>query len=133
MAGMSALPRRRFQFSLTSLLLVITLVAIWLAWEFSFIRERQAWVRENAALADGAAVPMPPLTLAPGVSINITPAVPPAQGGSSFTLSVPPATAHGIQFDLRTKQLAAERVGRIGRPVAARFSLVYATSKHPFI
>jgi hypothetical protein len=53
MAGMIALPRRRwFQFSITSLFVVTTLVAVWLAWELAYIRERQAWVRDNAALVD---------------------------------------------------------------------------------
>jgi hypothetical protein len=41
--------RRRLQFSLTSLFILTTLVAIWLAWELSFIRERQAWLRDNPA------------------------------------------------------------------------------------
>ena len=49
----AARPRRRwFQFRLMSLFLLTTLVAIWLAWELNFIRERQAWLRENAALLD---------------------------------------------------------------------------------
>jgi hypothetical protein len=43
---------RFFQFSITSMLLVTTLVAIWLAWELAFIRERQAWIRDNAALLE---------------------------------------------------------------------------------
>jgi hypothetical protein len=41
--------RRWFQFPLTYLFLLTTLVAIWLAWELSFIRERQTWVREHEA------------------------------------------------------------------------------------
>jgi hypothetical protein len=44
--------RRFFQFSITSMLLVTTLVAIWLAWDLSFIRERQAWIRQNASLLE---------------------------------------------------------------------------------
>ena len=44
--------RRWFQFRLTMLFVLMTLVAVWLAWELSFIRERQAWLRENAALVD---------------------------------------------------------------------------------
>ena len=43
---------RLFQFRLTSLFLLTTLVALWSAWELSFIRERRTWVRENAALVD---------------------------------------------------------------------------------
>ena len=36
-------PRRRwFQFSLTSLFLLTTLVALWLAWELSYVRERRS-------------------------------------------------------------------------------------------
>jgi hypothetical protein len=42
--------RRLFQFSITSLLLLTALVAVWLAWELAFIRERQAWLRENPGL-----------------------------------------------------------------------------------
>ncbi|MBI2826476.1 MAG: hypothetical protein HYX69_17510 [Planctomycetia bacterium] len=44
--------RRRFQFSLGTLLLVMTLFAVWLAWELRFIRERQAfmaWVEKTLA------------------------------------------------------------------------------------
>ncbi len=53
MAGGQTSSRRRwFQFSLTSLFLLTTLVALWLAWELAFIRERQAWLRDNAALVD---------------------------------------------------------------------------------
>jgi hypothetical protein len=48
--------RRWFQFSLTSLLALMTLVAIWLAWELAFIRERRAWLREHPALIDDARV-----------------------------------------------------------------------------
>jgi hypothetical protein len=44
--------RRWFQFSLTSLFVLTTLIAIWLAWELAFIREREAWLRENPGLAD---------------------------------------------------------------------------------
>ena len=44
-------PRRRwFQFGLRTLFVLMTLVALWLAWELNFIRERQAWLRENPAL-----------------------------------------------------------------------------------
>ena len=51
MAMSAARPTRRFfQFSITSLLLLTALVAIWLAWELAFIRERQAWLRTNGAL-----------------------------------------------------------------------------------
>jgi len=46
-------PRRRwFQYSLRTLFVLMTVVALWLAWELSFIRERQAWLRENPALVD---------------------------------------------------------------------------------
>jgi hypothetical protein len=56
--------RRIFQFSITSMLLVTTLVAIWLAWELSYIRERQTWLSNNAALVDAG-------TLDPGlVAVN---------------------------------------------------------------
>jgi hypothetical protein len=41
--------RRWFQFGITSLFLLTALVAIWLAWELPYIRQRQAWVRENPA------------------------------------------------------------------------------------
>jgi len=53
--------RRWFQFSLTSLFVLTTLIAIWLAWELAFIRERQAWLRKNPGLADPdrAVAPMP--------------------------------------------------------------------------
>lgn len=46
-------PRRRwFQFSLGSLLLVMTLVAVWLSWQIGFIRERQVWLAKNSALVN---------------------------------------------------------------------------------
>ena len=35
-----------------SLLLVTALVAIWLACELSYIRERQAWIKENSSLLE---------------------------------------------------------------------------------
>jgi hypothetical protein len=44
--------RRIFQFSITSMLLVTALVAIWLAWELAFIRERQAWIKDHPLLVD---------------------------------------------------------------------------------
>ena len=44
--------RRFFQFSITSMLLVTALVAIWLAWELAFIRERQAWIKDHPLLVD---------------------------------------------------------------------------------
>ncbi len=69
MAGRQATAARRwFQFSLTSLFLLTTVVAAWLAWELAFIRGRQAWLRENAAIADPeagsflTAVALPPAT-----------------------------------------------------------------------
>ncbi len=40
------------------MLLLLTLFAAWLGWELSFIRERQAWLRENATLVEG--IPTPP-------------------------------------------------------------------------
>ena len=46
--------RRWFQFSLASLFIPTTLVATWLAWELSFIRERQAmrrWIAANGGFA----------------------------------------------------------------------------------
>jgi hypothetical protein len=40
---LSAQPRRRwFQFSLTGMLLLVTVIAVTLGWELSFIRERRA-------------------------------------------------------------------------------------------
>ena len=46
-------PRRRwFQFSLASLFFLTTLVAIWLAWELAFIRERQVWIKQNTSLLE---------------------------------------------------------------------------------
>lgn len=44
--------RRWFQFSLQSLFLLTTVVALWLAWEMAFVRERQAWVRTHSAIVD---------------------------------------------------------------------------------
>jgi hypothetical protein len=53
-------PRRRwFQFGLRTLFIVMTVVALLLAWELSFIRERQAWLRENPALVDQDATLLP--------------------------------------------------------------------------
>jgi hypothetical protein len=50
---MPAPPHRRwFQFSLGTILLLVTVLALWLAWELSFIRQRQAWVRENGSLVE---------------------------------------------------------------------------------
>ncbi|HEY4311956.1 MAG TPA: hypothetical protein VGN12_21085 [Pirellulales bacterium] len=44
------LPRRRwFQFGLRSLLVVVTLLAFWLAWELHFIRERQRLIRDYSS------------------------------------------------------------------------------------
>jgi len=40
--------RRWFQFSLGTLFVVMTLVALWLAWELNFIRERKAMRRTIA-------------------------------------------------------------------------------------
>jgi hypothetical protein len=37
--------RRWYQFGLGTLFLVVTVFAMWLAWELNFIRERQAWLR----------------------------------------------------------------------------------------
>jgi hypothetical protein len=48
--SLPAARRRWFQFRLRTLFVLTTLVALWLAWELSFIRERQAWLRENPAL-----------------------------------------------------------------------------------
>ncbi len=39
-------PRRRwFQFGIGTMLLLVTVFAVWLGWEMAFIRERQEWVR----------------------------------------------------------------------------------------
>ena len=63
-------PRRRwFQFGLRTLFVLTTLVALWLAWELSFIRERQAWLRENPALVDQDA----PLLTVPLVQVVAPP------------------------------------------------------------
>lgn len=72
--------RRWFQFSLTSLFLLTTLVAIWLAWELAFIHERQTWLRENAVLVD-------PI----GATNQIT--SPAGPGTISFVQIVPPPPA----------------------------------------
>ena len=47
--------RRRLQFSLGALLLLVTVFAVWLGWELHFVRERQAVV-ELAAECGGNAV-----------------------------------------------------------------------------
>jgi hypothetical protein len=44
--------RRWFQFSLGTLFVLMTVLAIWLAWELMFIRERQAWLRRYPLLVD---------------------------------------------------------------------------------
>jgi len=48
---MSEAPKRRwFRFSLRTMFVVVTLVAVflaWLGWELSYIRERKAWLRQN--------------------------------------------------------------------------------------
>ncbi|HEY1599870.1 MAG TPA: hypothetical protein VGG64_09730, partial [Pirellulales bacterium] len=44
--------RRWFQFILASLFVLTTLVAIWLAWETAFIRERKAWIAHNPAMLE---------------------------------------------------------------------------------
>jgi hypothetical protein len=41
--------RRWYQFGLGTMLVVTAIVAVWLAWELSYIRERQAWLRDNPA------------------------------------------------------------------------------------
>ena len=40
--------RRWLQFSLGTMLLLVTVFAVWLGWELKFIRERQAWLRRVA-------------------------------------------------------------------------------------
>jgi hypothetical protein len=42
--------RRLFRFSLRTMFVVVTVVAVWLGWELKFVRERQAWVQANKAL-----------------------------------------------------------------------------------
>src|SRR5262245_52434759 len=42
-------PRRIFSFSLRSLLVVITLVCVWLAWESSVVRQRQRMLAQVRA------------------------------------------------------------------------------------
>jgi len=82
-------PRRRwFQFGLRTLFVLMTVVALWLAWELSFIRERQAWLRENAAL-------VPDSTLDPAlVAVNSQAAPPFAQvGATGATSGSAPSTA----------------------------------------
>ena len=74
--------RRWFQFSVGTLLLLVTVFAVWLGWELKFIRDRQAWLRENAVLVDpemrpddvfpgGSYVIMPPLRLPPRYEASI--------------------------------------------------------------
>ena len=41
------------------MLLLLTVFAVWLGWELSFIRQRQAWLRENAPLVEGVPSPRP--------------------------------------------------------------------------
>jgi hypothetical protein len=46
--------RRWLQFSLGTMLLLVSLVAVflaWLAWELSYIRDRQTWLSDNPTLA----------------------------------------------------------------------------------
>jgi hypothetical protein len=42
--------RRLFRFKLRTLFVAVTVFAVWLGLELKFVRERQAWIRENAAL-----------------------------------------------------------------------------------
>ncbi|MBI2825907.1 MAG: hypothetical protein HYX69_14575 [Planctomycetia bacterium] len=58
-------PRRRwFQFGLGTMFLLVTLFALWLAWELNFIHERQAflaWVdRKNAEVTNAWFMVNPP-------------------------------------------------------------------------
>lgn len=42
---MPALPRRRwFRYSLRTMLVVVTVFAVWLGWELKFVRERKAFL-----------------------------------------------------------------------------------------
>lgn len=48
---MNAPPRRRFQFSLRTMLVVVTLVCVgfgwWVHWSREWIRERQEWIEQH--------------------------------------------------------------------------------------
>jgi hypothetical protein len=44
---MPATPRRPWQFGIGTMLLLVTVFGVWLGWELNFIRERQAWIRDN--------------------------------------------------------------------------------------
>lgn len=49
----TSIPRRRWlQFGLRTMFVVVTVVALWLGWEVNFVRQRQAWRREHAALTE---------------------------------------------------------------------------------
>jgi hypothetical protein len=57
---------RRFQFSLGTMLVLLTLFALWLGWELDFIRDRQAWIRANGPLVENTTpnpLPMPKFAL----------------------------------------------------------------------
>jgi hypothetical protein len=57
---MSTSPRRRwFQFSLATMFVVVTAVAIWLGWELKFIRDRKATIARMVADGSGSAIPKP--------------------------------------------------------------------------
>jgi hypothetical protein len=71
MSSASKSRRRWFQFSLTSLFVMITLVAVWLAWELPFIRERQAWVASHPALVDPGSRPGKILTVTVEGDLNL--------------------------------------------------------------
>ena len=52
-------PRSWLRFSLRSMLIAVTIFAVWLGWELSYIRERQAWIRENTSVVIIYAVRFP--------------------------------------------------------------------------
>jgi hypothetical protein len=50
MARMNEKPRhRRFRFSLTTLFLLVALVAVWLGWSWNWIRQRHEFLRNKMA------------------------------------------------------------------------------------
>ena len=50
---MSGTPRRRwYQFSLGTMLLLVTLFAVWMAGDLRIIRERQSWLRGHTSVVD---------------------------------------------------------------------------------
>jgi hypothetical protein len=69
---MSTAPRRRwYQFGIGTMLLLVTILAVWLGWELNYIRKRAAFLVENERLSN-VDVPDEPSKDGTGSYVTIT-------------------------------------------------------------